>query len=57
MPNTRLDTDRITYKLSRQNVKVLQKRCISLLEFLDAEVSNGRPTSKRLEKAIVEAIE
>ena len=52
-----LHTHRITYKVSRQNVKDLQKRCVSLLEFLDTEGSSGRPTSTRLEKAIGEANE
>ena len=52
-----LDTDRITYKVSRQNVRRLRSRCVFLLECLDAEGSKGRPTSKRLEKAISEANE
>ena len=52
-----LDTDQITYKGSRQNVKDLQKRCVFLLEFLDNEGSSGRPTPKGVEKFISEAIE
>jgi hypothetical protein len=50
-PNT-LDTYRINYEVSRQGVKDLQKRCVFLLEILDAEGSNGR-----LEKVIAETNE
>jgi hypothetical protein len=49
--------NRIAHKVFRQNVKDLQKRSMSLLEFLDTETSSGPPTSKRLEQALSEASE
>ena len=48
--------DEETYTASRQNIKELLKRCVNLLEIL-AEASQGPPTSKRLEGAIVDANE
>jgi hypothetical protein len=56
VPPIRLLSTR-AHSLSRQNVLDLQKRCVSLLEFLDAESSNGLPTSKGLEKGINETSE
>jgi len=38
-------------------MKELQKRCVGLLEVLNSEASQGPPTSKRLEGAIVDANE
>jgi phosphopantetheine adenylyltransferase len=52
-----LYTDETAHITSRQNVKDLQKRCVSLLEFLRDESANGPPTSKRLEDALSEANE
>ena len=49
--------DETTDTTFRQNVKELQKRCVNLLEVLESEVSQGPPTSKRLEDAISHAIE
>jgi len=45
------------YTLSRQNVKDLRRRCMTLLDVLRVEASNGPPTSERLEKAIIDANE
>lgn len=49
--------DEIAYAALRQNIGELQKRCVNLLEVLDAETSQGLSTSKRLEEAISEASE
>jgi len=45
------------YTVLRRSVKNLQRRCMALLDVLKAEESNGPPTSRRLEGAIVDANE
>lgn len=49
--------DKANHKVSRQNIENLQKRCVSLLEFLDDEMLLGPPASERLEQAVIEANE
>jgi hypothetical protein len=50
-------SDKPTYTVLRRSVKDLQHRCKTLLDVLKAEESNGPPTSRRLEGAIVDANE
>ena len=45
------------YTASRRSIKDLLHRCMTLLDVLKAEDTTGPPTSKRLEGAIVDAIE
>lgn len=45
------------HKVSRQSVRDLQKRSVSLLQFLDAESSRKPTTSERLEMTINQATE